>query len=211
MRHSSVILLALPLAVSLAPTAARADDLGPDGNDYGKVTRIRAGVWEADVGALAVLAFDKDGDAQTTRLSGDVSIGVQRFVRDNFSVGVAFLANYVNDAESSAIQLGGALLGTLHWRLGQGAFLRPQLALGVLGSQREIPMADQPNLVEEVPQIAGVARVRLALAYFASRNWVLEAGPQINTTVGTYQPSGADRHTYTQVSGGFSIGVGRAW
>lgn len=211
MRSLSVLAISIPLALALAPAAATADDLGPDGNDSGKVTRIRAGVWEADVGALAVLAFDKDGDDQTTRLSGDLSVSVQRFVRDNLSVGAAFLFNYVNDAESSAIQLGGALLGTVHWRLGQGAFLRPQLALGVLGSQREIPMADQPNLVEEVPQVAGVARIRLALAYFASRNWVLEAGPQINATVGTYQPSGADRHTYAQVAGGFSIGVGRAW
>jgi len=207
----NVRLLACALSVLSLTSVAAADDLTGGSNDRGSISRIRKGVWEIDAGALGIVSYNKDGDASSTQLSGDGSLTVQRFIGDNISVGAAFLASYVNDAETSAIQLGGALVGTLHLRLGHGAFIRPQLGLGAMGSNREIPMAGNPALVEEVPQIAGVARVRVPLAYFASSRFVLEAGPQLNISVGTYQPMGAARRTYTQISGGFSIGIGTAF
>jgi hypothetical protein len=210
MRTDILLAIAFPL-VALIPSVAAADDLQANADDPGKITRIKKGVWEIDAAALGILTFNKDGDAQSTRVSGDTTVTVQRFIRDNVSVGAAILVSYVNDADTSAIQFGGALVSTLHLRLGQGAFLRPQLALGALVSKREIPMAGAPNIVEEVDQIAGVARIRMPLAYFVSRRWVLEAGPQINVSVGTYQPGGQERRTFVQIAGGFSIGAGVAF
>ena len=203
----SILAIAISSLVGTAPSIARADDVSGNQNEYGKVTRIRKGVREAGGTALGVLTYGKEGDTTTSQFSTNASLRVQRFIRDNVLVGIAGMYDYVDHgARNTSNQGGAALLGTVHLRLGLGAFLRPTLAVGVLGGNRSIPLT--MTTVEQASQIAGLVRVGLPIGYFIGKRFVLEAGPQIVMTAGRYTPSNAEARSFTQVAGGFSLGFG---
>ncbi|MEJ7601027.1 MAG: hypothetical protein WKG01_24200 [Kofleriaceae bacterium] len=197
----------LAVVASLVPNLAHADDIGADPNDPGRVTRVRKGVWEFDLGALGVMSVDKQGDNSITRISTDASIAIHRFLRDNLSVGAAAIVNYDSSGGgNTAITVGGAGIATFHFRLGLGAFLRPQISLGALFGKREIPL--DMTTVEEADQVAFIARIGLPIAYFTSKRFLLHAGPQLHITAGTYTPTGGESQTFTRISGGFGVGLG---
>ncbi|HUJ59992.1 MAG TPA: hypothetical protein VLX92_15915 [Kofleriaceae bacterium] len=195
------------LLVLAAPALARADELTANRSDYDKVTRIQRGVWELDLGALGVLTSDHEGDATVTRLSTDVSAGVHYFIHDNVSVGVEALMDYADTGDgNSATTFGGAVDATLHLRLGLGAFFRPGVALGVLFGNRDTTMTD--GTIAQASELGFVAHLRLPIAYFASRKFLLQAGPQIDFTVGSYTPTGGTSTSFTRIAGGFAVGFG---
>src|SRR5258706_14556690 len=101
--HRSIFTLALAI-IALAPRHARADDVYARPNDPGKITNVQKGVWEIDLGALAILSSDHQGDATVTRFSSDLSITVSRFVHDNISVGVSGLFDHDSGGGASATQ-----------------------------------------------------------------------------------------------------------
>ena len=194
----------------LASTAARADDLRSDRNDSRVITRIDRGVWELDVGALGVLTSDSENGASVTRLSSVTTAGVHYFVRSNVSVGVEGLLAYESTGDgTSAITYGAAVDAAIHMRLGLGAFFRPGIAVGVLGGNRDVTMSD--GTIMQAPQVGVLTRVRLPIAYFASRSFLLEAGPEFDVTVGSYTPQGGDSQAFTHIAGGFSVGMGYAF
>jgi hypothetical protein len=195
------------LLVLASPAAARADDVYANGNDPGKVTHIRKGVWELDVGALGVLTVDKEGDASVTRFSTDFSAQVHYFINDNISIGAEALFDFDDNGDGvSATTFGGALDATAHLRLGLGAFFRPGIAIGALFGHRNLPMTT--GLVEQASQTGFITRISLPIAYFASSRFLLQAGPQINVTVGSFTPDGGDAQSFTRIAGGFSVGFG---
>lgn len=204
-------LLVIPALLAAFAAPVRADDVGANPNDPGRVTAIRKGVSEIDLGALGVFTYDKEGDESNTRLSMLFGLGYQYFVNDNFSAGAQFLFDYdrANDA-ISATTLGGALFASAHVRLGLGAFLRPTLALGALFGNRELDTG-VGGIVIEAKQRAFLTRIMFPFAYFPSKRVVLQAGPEIDMSFGSYTPEGADSKSFTTIAGGFSVGVGYAF
>ncbi len=206
MRHR---LLAVTTVI-LATTATRgsADTIGGDPSDPGSVTHVRAGVKELDVGGILLFSRDSQGDTSTTRLSVLTGAGFQYFLRDNLSLGAIAILSYDKQGEqTSAITYGGLLHGTLHLRLGLGAFLRPMLGIGGLFGKREIE-AGMGGVVTELSQSAALIRIGLPIAYFAGRRVVLQAGPELNITVGSYAPEAGDSISFNSISAGFAVAVG---
>lgn len=207
---SSVVFGSAVAAAALAPSAARADSLDANPSDPGHVTSIRKGVWEVDLGALGVLSSDHQGDATVTRLSTDASVTVSRFFRDNLSIGVVGMADFdTAGSNTDAMLYGAGLVGTLHLRLGMGAFFRPGLAMGGLFGTRHTPLT--AGTVEQVTEVGAIVRLQLPLAYFLSKRLVLQAGPQLNVTAGSYTPMNKDAQSFTRVAGGFAVGAGYAF
>jgi hypothetical protein len=194
----------------LVPSVARADDLYMNPNDPGKVTHIERGVWELDVGGLGVLTNDSDSGASVTRLSTDFSGQVHYFLKDNLSVGAEALFDYDSvGAGNDSITFGGAVDAAVHLRLGLGAFFRPGIAIGALVGNRNTMVA--AGTLAQASEVAFVTRLQLPIAYFASRRFLLQAGPQLNVQVGSYTPMGADAVSFTRIAGGFAVGVGYAF
>lgn len=205
---SSLLVLAIGLALA---TPAHADDIAADPNDAGKVTRIGKGVSEIDLGALGVFTYDKQGDASNTRLSMLFGLGYQYFIKSNVSIGGQFLFNYDRASDAiSATTLGGTLFASAHIRLGLGAFLRPTLALGALFGNRELDTG-VGGIVIEAKQTAFLTRIQFPFAYFPSKRVVLQAGPEIDMSFGSFKPDNADSQSFTSIAGGFSVGVGYAF
>lgn len=199
-------LLALLIALSSSP--AWADEVAANPNDPGKVTSIGKGVKEIDLGGIFVLTVDKVGDSSTTKLSTLGGVGFQYFFNANVSAGATGLFAYdkVGDA-ASATSFGGALFGSFHVRLGLGAFFRPTLGLGALFGTREVDAGG--GMVTEFSQVAFLTRIGLPFAYFPSKRVVLQAGPEINVSIGSFKADGASEGTsFTTVAGGFAVGVG---
>ncbi len=208
MTHRFLIIPAVLLA-AVAP--AHADEIGANPNDPGRVTAIQKGVSEIDLGALGVFTYDKQGDTSNTRLSMLLGLGYQYFVSNNISVGGQFLFDYDRVSSNvSATTLGGALFASAHVRLGLGAFLRPTLALGALFGNRELD-SGVGGVVVETKQSAFLTRIMFPFAYFPSKRVVLQAGPEIDMTFGSFKPDTGDSISFTSIAGGFSVGVGYAF
>lgn len=196
-------------AVIAQSANARADTLNPNPNDPGMVTVIRKGVKELDLGGLFVLSYNKLGNGQpTTRVQTIGGAGFQYFINDNLSAGANVLASYDRlNATTATSGFGGTAFATLHARLGLGAFLRPTLGIGALFGK-----LDQQNAQGQVVRAAqSVLLVRLAapIAYFASRRVVLQAGPEIDISLGSTRPDdGSEGTSYASVAGGFGVNVG---
>jgi hypothetical protein len=196
------------LLVVLSGGIAAADTVGANPNDRGKVTAIQKGVKEIDVGGIFVLSHNKSGDGEgNTRISSLGGLGFQYFINDNISVGGTFLAAYDrlnSDAYSTAF--GGAAFGSYHVRLGLGAFLRPTLGAGMLfGTQNTELM---PGMLVSAKQISGLVRIAMPFAYFPSGRMVLQAGPELDISIGRTTPDGGEGESFTNVSGGFGVSAG---
>jgi hypothetical protein len=167
-------------------------------------------VFEIGLGSLFVFSYDRQETVSVKRLASDLNGSVNYFIVDNVSIGLTGLFSYASNGEQNgATAYGAALGGIAHLRLGQGAFFRPGLSLGVLKGNREIPVA--MNVVMEASQLGFTARARFPIAYFVSRNLNLEAGPQFNFTAGRYTPDAGDDVSFSSIEGGFSIGLGYAF
>ena len=135
--------------------------------------------------------------------------GFQFFINDNFSAGANFLFNYdrvSSDEHSTAF--GGTAFASFHVRLGLGAFLRPTFGAGALFGTREIGSG---TTITQLTQTALLVRVGLPFAYFPSRRVVLQAGPEINVSIGNFKPDMGDSQSFTSIAGGFGVGVGYAF
>lgn len=203
------LLSALVVTTLALPTAA-ADTIGADPNDPGKVTAIGKGVKEIDVGGIFVLSVDKVGDADAvTKMSTLVGPSFQYYFNANVSVGATGLFSYDKVGDDSVLALGGLVHGSLHVRLGLGAFFRPTLGLGALFGTREVANPATPGTVVELAQNAFLARVAFPIAYFTSRRFLLQAGPEIDISLGSFKADGSSESTsFTTVAGGFSVGFG---
>jgi hypothetical protein len=202
---STVHRLVLVCSLSVA-TPALADDLRPNRDDYGHVSRIDRGVWTFDAAALGVMSVDQDGDTSVTRMSTDLSIGAHYFVHRNVSVGVSGVLDVDSlGGGTEAITYGATLDAAVYLRLGLGAFFRPGIAVGALVGNRSVPQQDGTTML--VSQTAGIVRFELPIAYFASPSWILQAGPQFDVTAGSYAPD----KTFTRIAGGFAVGIGHAF
>lgn len=203
-------LISVLVVATLALPTAAADTVGADPNDPGKVTAIGKGVKEIDVGGIFVLSVDKVGDADAvTKMSTLVGPGFQYYFNPNVSVGATALFNYEKVGDDSVLALGGLVHGSLHVRLGLGAFFRPTLGLGALFGTREVANAATPGTVLELSQTAFLARVAFPIAYFTSRRFLLQAGPEIDISLGSFKADGSEESTsFTTIAGGFSVGFG---
>lgn len=205
-------LASLLSTVALA-TPALADTISGEPNDYGKVTHIRKGVKELDLGGMFVLSHNQSGDGEgTTQVSSLGSVGFQYFLSDNVSAGASFLASYDRLASGAdARNFGGALHGTLHVRLGLGAFFRPTIGAGFLAGEQDTEVV--PGMVVRSSRVAGLVRLAMPIAYFTSKRFLLQAGPELNILVGSATPEGgmAESETFTSVAGGFGVSVGYAF
>jgi hypothetical protein len=196
------------LLLLLIATPAAADTVGANPNDQGRVTAIQKGVKEIDLGGIFVLSHNKSGDAEgNTRISSLGGAGFQYFLSDKFSAGATFLASY--DRLSSAVYstaFGGALFGSLHLRLGLGAFLRPTFGAGMLFGTQKVEVT--PGNLMSASQVSGLVRLALPFAYFPSQRVVLQAGPELDVSIGKTTPDGGEGESFTNVSGGFGVSAG---
>jgi hypothetical protein len=203
----TLVIVPIALAIAAPSSLVRADTVYMDPNDPGKVTSIAKGVWELDLGALGVLSYNTDSGTSVTQLSTDTSVQLHYFIKDNVSVGIEALFDYDSDGSgNNTVAYGGAIDAAVHLRLGLGAFFRPGIAIGALFGTRDLPQSG--GSIQAADELGFVARLQLPIAYFASRRFLLQAGPQINITVGSYTPSGADAVSFTRIAGGFAVGVG---
>ena len=196
-------LLLVPLFIS---TAAHADTIGANPNDPGKVTHIDKGVKELNLGGIFVYSVDKVEDTTTSRFSSLGGPGFQYFFNPNVSVGAQGLISYDKAGDASAVTFGGVISGAFHVRLGLGLFFRPTLGLGALFGTREI---EAGGVITELNQTAFLTRISFPIAYFASKRFFMQAGPEVNISVGTFKADGADEGvSFTTVAGGLAVGVG---
>lgn len=200
-------LLALA-AVVAATVPARADTLGANPQDSGRVTGVSKGVKEIDVGGIFVLSHSKAGDAEgQTRLSTLAGLGFQYFLKDNLSVGGAALISYDKmDATTSATSFGGIAFASLHIRLGLGAFLRPTLGVGALFGTQNTELS--PGMVASAAQAGALVRIAMPFAYFPGTRIVLAAGPELDIVAGAVTPDGGESQSFVNVSGGFGLNAG---
>lgn len=201
----------LPLAFfsALAITStAHADTLSGDPADYGKVTKIKKGVKEIDLGGMFVLSHSKSGDGEgQTRVTSLGGPGFQVFINDNLSVGGTVLFGLeLAGSNQKTLSFGGALHAQLHVRLGLGAFLRPTLGAGFLVGKQDTEVT--PGMLASADQTAGVLRLALPIAYFTSKRILLQAGPELNILVGSVTPSGGMSESFTTIAGGFGVSAG---
>ncbi|MBA3396683.1 MAG: hypothetical protein H0T89_28890 [Deltaproteobacteria bacterium] len=206
--HSLTTFAVTLLATStLALSTAVADEVTAEPTDPGRVTAIGKGVKEIDLGGIFVLSVDKVGEESNTKLSTLMGAGFQYFINNNVSLGATALFSYDKaGADTQSTGFGGVLFGSFHVRLGLGAFFRPTLGLGGLFGNREIGSG---GTVAKLTQTAFLTRIGLPFAYFPSRRVVLQAGPEINVSVGSFKADGSDEGTsFTTVAGGFAVGVG---
>ena len=195
--------------LALVPSIAAADSLSARDDD-GRITSIDQGVFEIDLGGLAVLTSDRDENQSVTRVSTDMSATLQYYVLDNVSVGGALLVDYENNGGGeSATTFGGAVQAAVHLRLGHGAFFRPGLGLGALFGTRRVPI--DATTLEVASQAGVVARLQLPIAYFATGRLLLQAGPQLNFGIGTITPKTGMSTSFTRTAGGFAVGIGYAF
>lgn len=192
---------------ALAGTAG-ADSINADPNDYGRVTAIQKGVKEIDLGGLFVMTHTKTGDAEgSTRISSLGGLSFQYFINDNFSAGASALFSYDRlSADTYATGFGGMLFGSLHVRLGLGAFLRPTLGGGLLVGKLNTEVT--PGMTASASQVSGLIRLGLPFAYFPSRRIVLQAGPELDVMIGATSPDVGDSVSFTTVSAGFGVSAG---
>jgi hypothetical protein len=184
---------------ALAPSSALADDHA--------FTRIDRGVWEIDLGAIGVFSFDREGATSVSRLSTDFTAGLSYFIRDNVSVGVQAIVAYDDTGDgATALTYGGALDAAVHLRLGLGAFFRPTIAIGGLFGNRDVPV--MAGTFQQASQAGAIARLALPIAYFAGRRILLQAGPEIDVTFGSYSLPDGTTQSFTRAAGGFSVGGG---
>ena len=67
-------------------------------------------------------------------------------------------------------------------------------------------------MVVQASQTAALVRLALPFAYFPSRRVVLQAGPELDITLGTVTADGADEgQSFTSVAGGFGVSAGYAF
>jgi hypothetical protein len=201
------LLTSLLLLTSITAPAI-ADTLGANPQDRGRVTYVERGVKEIDVGGLFVLSHSKTGDAEgQTKLSTLAGLGFQYFLKDNVSVGGAALIAYDKlDATTSATSFGGLAFAALHVRLGLGAFLRPALGLGALFGKQETEVTQ--GMIVSANQAAALVRIGMPFAYFPGTRVVLQAGPELDISVGSVTPDGGDGQSFINVSGGFGLNAG---
>jgi hypothetical protein len=200
--------LHLGCLLALAAAPAHADTLVGDQNEYGRITKIKKGVKEFDLGGMFVLSHSKSGDAEAqTRITSLGGLGFQVFINDNISVGgTALVGVEFAGSNQKTISLGGSAHGQLHVRLGLGAFLRPTLAAGVLVGSQDTEVT--PGMKLSASQTVGLVRLALPIAYFTSKRILLQAGPELNVLVGTVTPEGADGQSITTIAGGFGVSAG---
>lgn len=204
---SSPALISLVFLCSLTGTAP-ADTISADPNDAGRVTSLRKGVKELDLGGLFVMTHTKTGDAEgTTRVSSLGGLSFQYFINDNLSAGVAALVSYDRlSATSYATGFGGMAFAALHVRLGLGAFLRPMLGGGVLVGKLNTELS--PGMTSNASQVSGLVRLGLPFAYFPSRRVVLQAGPELDVMIGKTSPDVGASVSFTTISAGFGVSAG---
>jgi hypothetical protein len=205
-RTATVLACSLAFAI-VSPAPSRAGTLEST-DDPGSITEIGSGVSELGLGALALLTYHDEGDTSNTRVNMLLGLGYQYVIRDNLSLGGQLLLNRdrTSDATSS-LAVGGAVLGTYHVRLGFNAFLRPTLACGVLFGDHE-RATDDRNLVMETNQTAFLIRLQLPLAYYASQHIVLQAGPELDLSLGSVDQPSRGAKSFTTLASGFSVGLG---
>jgi hypothetical protein len=196
--------------LALTTAAAHADTIVGDQNEYGKVTRIRKGVKELDLGGMFVLSHSKSGDAEgQTRLTSLGGPGFQVFINDNIAVGGTVLLGYeLAGADQKTLSFGGSAHGQLSMRLGLGAFLRPTVALGFLTGSQDTEVT--PGMLVSASQNAFLVRIALPIAYFASRRILLQAGPELNMMFGSITPDGVmgGGQSFSTIAGGFGVSAG---
>jgi hypothetical protein len=198
-------------SLASAPSVVFADTLGAEPQDYGKVTHIKKGVKEIDLGGIFVLSHSKNGDAEgNTRVSSLSSLGFQYFINDNFSAGGAALFGYDRLSNNTySTGFGGMAFASLHVRLGLGAFLRPLIGGGLLVGNLSTEVT--PGMTTSASQVSGLVRIGLPFAYFPSRRIVLQAGPELNISVGSTTPDAGDSQSFVSVTGGFGVSAGYAF
>lgn len=196
------------LALLFIPSVALADTVGANPQDHGKVTAIQKGVKEIDVGGIFVLSHSKAGDAEgSTRISTLGGVGFQYFLKDNVSAGATFLASYDKQSPTTySTAFGGAIFGSFHVRLGLGAFLRPTLGGGVLVGTQKTEVT--PGTLMSASQVSGLIRLAIPFAYFPGTRFVLQAGPEVDISVGRVTPDGGEGQSFTSISGGFGVNAG---
>lgn len=193
--------------LALASTAS-ADTIGANPQDHGKATAIQKGVKEIDLGGIFVLSHSKAGDSEgSTRISTLGGAGFQYFIKANLSAGAQALFQYDRQsAETYSTAFGGAAFASLHVRLGLGAFLRPTLGLGALFGTQKTQIT--PGQLMSASQVSGLVRIGLPFAYFPGSRVVLQAGPELDISVGRVTPDGGEGQSFTNVSGGFGVSAG---
>lgn len=205
MRKAQLIVIVLA-----ASAPAHADDVGP-ATDAGSVTNIRKGVKELDLCGTFLFSSTRSGDADAvSRVSSLGGPSFQYFINNNVSVGANALFSYDQVGDASSTAFGGTAFGSLHIRLGLGAFLRPTLGVGALVGTSQVDLGG--GMVAEADQASLLIRAALPFAYFPSKRVVLLAGPELNVSVGSVTPkAGGDSQSFTNIASGFGVGIGYAF
>jgi hypothetical protein len=84
--------------------------------------------------------------------------------------------------------------------------LRPTLGFGALFGTQKTELT--PGQLMSASQVSGLIRIGLPFAYFPGSRIVLQAGPELDISVGNVTPEGGEAQSFTNVSGGFGVSAG---
>ena len=198
----------LVLGILLGPGlgAVTGDPLGSRSNQAGVVTSIEPGVWEVGLESLIVVGYDQQGDATQLHSTLIGGLAVRRFVRQNLALGVELSGFYRRvrpDQSDYGVMAAPALRYSV--RLGEGLFLAPGLAAGVLYGVRDVPGAEA-GMVDRSTLIGGFGRIGLPLVFYASPRFDIQAGPEILISAGQTRPDQGTPANFLNLDGGFNVG-----
>ena len=195
-------LLALAL---LLPATAHADSLNTRANQRGAYTQINKGVFQLGVDSTLILGYSQEAD-DSSFMANAIGSGVLRyFVKKNLGVSARLGGVYRKTGDARDLGFVGSIWANFFMRLGEGIFFAPGAGLGVMSTQRDLPMSG--STVARSSVIGGTAATELMLAVFLNKRFSLTAGPEFLLTIGGTTPEEGDGTSFLSFDGGFKVGV----
>jgi hypothetical protein len=198
----------ITLAIAV-PQAAFADSLGSRERQRGVITKIDKGAKQLAVESTLILGYSQEGD-DSSFMSNAVGSGVFRyFIKDNLGVSGRFGGIYKKSGDARDLGFVGAAWVNYYARMSEGMFFAPGAGLGVVSTQRDIPL-DATNVARS-SVLGGMAAAEFMLAVFLNPRFSITAGPEFVLTVGGTTPEEGDGTSFMSFNGAFKVGVGFAF
>ena len=221
-RLTALLAILSALAISSTAWAGRAVSSGTYGYES-----ISAGVFEIGLDNIMLIRYYKQSDpdkpdedySSTQRILYTGGLTPRLVIAKNLSVSLninLFIQKTKEevkagsgDAQETTVEdLGflGVAMVNYYMRLGGSLFFKPGVGAGFFTGTRETPVPGKPEQKLEKKITAGVGRVDLGFAYYASKHFNLKAGPDFLMRFGK-EKDDDDEHNFMAIDAGFNIGL----
>jgi hypothetical protein len=198
-------LAAILLFLIAIPAGARADTLGTRAGQRGAITQIDKGVFQLGADSTLILGYSQEAEDSTFMANAAGSALFRYFVKKNLGISARLGGVYRKSGDARDLGFAGSVWANLFMRLGEGMFFTPGAGVGLLSTQRDLPL--DGSTVARSSVLGGTVAAELPLAVFLNRRFSLTAGPELLLTVGGTTPEEGDGTSFLSLDGGFKVGV----